>query len=196
MKINADITKVMKLRKAGATGKQQLFMERKAIEFVPNLKYLGIVLQPALGFGDHVEQLVTRTATTIACLGNLQKIPLTLAMKMFDPKIMPMIRCGMTAISRRLAKTNMRNLDRCKSMYLKAVFGLRKHTSNTLVLDLANEKTICQTLRSMNYEFGDWEEYAEDRSRGHIAGSPCELNRLNLNYGERFQFQFDTHLFV
>ena len=41
----------------------------------------------------------------------------------------------------------------------------------------------------MNYEFGDWEEYAEEvearrsenRKGGHTAGSPCNLNRLNLN---------------
>ena len=177
MKINADKTKAMKFRKAGSTGKQKLYIQRKAIEFVPKFKYLGIVLQPALGFGDHVEQLVTRTATTIVCLGNLQDIPLTLAMKIFDLKIMPMIRYGMTAISRRLAKTNMRNLDRCKSIYLKAVFGLSKHTSNTFVLDLANEETICEILRSMNYEFCGWEEYAEElerrrsenRKRGHTV---------------------------
>lgn len=181
MKINAEKTKAVKFRKAGATGKQKLYIQRKPIEFVPSFRYLGIVLQPALGFGEHVEQLLTRTATTIACLGNLQKIPLALAMKIFDLKIMPMIRYGMSAISKRLAKTTMHNLDRCKSLYLKSIMGLSRHTSNTFVLALAEQKTICETLKDMDYEFHEWEKYAED-----IESKRSELRKKDFSAGPAF----------
>lgn len=43
MKISADRMVPMKFRKAGATGKQKLYIQRKAIEFVPDSKYHGIV---------------------------------------------------------------------------------------------------------------------------------------------------------
>ena len=184
MKVNAEKTKAMKFRKAGAIGKQKLYIQKKAIEFVPSFKYLGIVLQPALGFGDHVEELVNRTAKTIACLGDLQRMPLEMLERIFDIKIMPMIRYGMASISGRLSRTAMQNLDRCRSLYLKAALGLSRYTSNTFVLKLAEQKTICETLKDLHYEFTEWEKYAEDLERKR-----SELAERKLTTGPAFSRQ-------
>ena len=129
MAVNTDKTKAVKFRKAGPLGKRKLYMNKAPIEFVPNFKYLGITVQPALGFGDHVEQILCRTAKIIVCLGNLQRLPVDLAIKVFEIKVMPIVIYGMAVIAPKLAKTNMLKLDRCKSMYLKAVLGLSRHTS-------------------------------------------------------------------
>ena len=104
MKVNAEKTKAMKFR-----------IQKKTIGFVRSSKYLGIVLRPALGFGDQVEQLVNRTAKTIACLGNLQRVSLAMSARISDLEITPMIRYGMASISKRLSKTATQNLERCRS---------------------------------------------------------------------------------
>lgn len=159
MSVNVEKTKIVKFRKAGPQGKKQLYINRIPVEIVQQFKYLGVVMQPALKFGEHVDSLLTRTATTIACLGNLRKLPVDLALKIFDIKIMPTIRYGMRSIAPRLAKTSMINLDRCKTLYLKAVLGLSRHTSNTFVLALVREKTLCEDLSGMGYKFEPWSDY-------------------------------------
>ena len=60
---NTEKTKAMKFGKAGALGKQKLFIDRTSIEFVLRFKYLGVLLQPALGFHDHIAPKPARTTT-------------------------------------------------------------------------------------------------------------------------------------
>ncbi|XP_018497542.1 uncharacterized protein LOC108865217 [Galendromus occidentalis] len=167
MIINTGKTKAMKFRKAGATGNTKLYINRTPIQLVQSFKYLGITMQPALGFSDHADQLLTRTATTIVCLGNLQKLPLTLALKIFQIKIMPTIRYGFNCISTKLARTNLEKLDKCKLLYLKSALGLSKYTSNTFVLTLTKEKTLCEDLEELGYKFDEtvWKEYKENLDR-------------------------------
>ena len=131
-------------------------MKRTAIEFVQEFKYLGITMQPALRFNEHVNDLLTRTGTVILCLGDLEKLPMDLAKKIFELKIVPVIRYGMHSIAPRLSKSSMINLDRCKFMYFKAVLGLSRHMSNTFVLSLARENTMCESLRDQNCKFEAW----------------------------------------
>jgi hypothetical protein len=173
MTVNTEKSKVMKFRKAGAIGKRKLYLYRKPLELVSCYRYLGVMMQPALGFSTHVDHLLNKTATIIACIGPLQKLPLPLALKIFDIKVMPTITYGMTCISPRLSTTSMLNLDRCKSIYLKAVLGMSRHTSNTFVLMLTEEKTLCESLKDHGFNFGTeaWEGYAksieEKRNRYH-----------------------------
>lgn len=166
MTVNTSKTKALKFRRAGSTGNRKLYVNRTEIEFVQSFKYLGITMQPALGFHEHVNQLLTRTASAIVCLAELQKMPLTLAMKIFEIKIMPTLRYGMRCISPRLSKTVMEKLDRNKTIFLKATLGVSKHTSNTFVLALAREKTLCEDLKDQGHEFDEeaWGEYAKDRT--------------------------------
>ena len=122
---------------------------------------------PALGFSEHVNNLRTRTATTIVCLGNLEKPPLELAMKVFELKVMPMIRYGLSVIAPRLTKTSMIDIDKCKTLYLKPVLGLSRYASNTFTLALANEKTLCEDLKNMGFVFTQksWTDYSENLER-------------------------------
>lgn len=85
--------------------------------------YLGVTLQPALGLTEHVSQLLARTATAIVCLGDLQRIPLSLAMRIFSVKLMPIIRYGMSNIAPKLAKTSMEDPDKSKKLFLKPRSG-------------------------------------------------------------------------
>ena len=78
---------------------------------------------------------------------------------------MPMIGYGMKIVSPSVTKTSMENLDRCKSAYIKAVMGFSRNTSNTFVLALTNQKTLCETLRKENYVFEVWNEYAQNLKR-------------------------------
>ena len=161
MVVNTEKTKAVKFRKAGATGRTKLYINRVPIEFVSSFKYLGITVQPALGFNDHVDQLLTRTASAIACLGSLKKLPIPLATRIFSIKITPMIRYGMSVIAPRLARTTMTKLVRCKSMFFKAVTGMSKNASNTFVLALVDEETLCQDLKAEGFQFTAWPEYEE-----------------------------------
>ena len=56
----------------------------------------------------------------------------------------------------------MINLDRCKTMFLKAVLGLSHHTLNTFVLALVGEKTLCENLKVQGHHFGAWKDYEEN----------------------------------
>ncbi|XP_028968153.1 neurexin-1b [Galendromus occidentalis] len=117
-----------------------------------------------------------RTATVTICLGDLQKLPLNLAMKIYDMKIMAIVRYGMSTIAPHLAKTTMTELDKSKTIFLKATLGLSRYTSNTFVLALAGEKTLCEDLSELGYRFNDtaWNEYRESlkikRAKHHNAG--------------------------
>ena len=165
MIVNVEKTKIVKFRKAGPIGKRKLYFQRKPVEFVPTFKYLGITMQPALGFSAHIDQLVVRTAAIVACLGDLRRIPLDLALKIYAIKIMPIIQYGLRCISKRIPRTSMQTLDRSKSLYLKAVLGLSNCTSNTYVLELADQRSLCEDLKGLGYEFQEatWTEYADIR---------------------------------
>ncbi|XP_018495048.1 uncharacterized protein LOC108864261 [Galendromus occidentalis] len=70
----------------------------------------------------------TRTATVTICLGDLRKLPLNLAMKIYDMKIMAIVRYGMSTIAPHLAKTTMTELDKSKTIFLKATLGLSRES--------------------------------------------------------------------
>ena len=82
--VNVETATIVKFRKAGAQGEMKLFIDRKQIEFVQHFKYLGIIMQPALRFNDRIEHRSTGTAAAIACLGNLRKLPIDLALKLIQ----------------------------------------------------------------------------------------------------------------
>lgn len=88
MKISSDKTKIANFRRAGATGKRMLHIRGKPIEFVSSFRYSGVTLQLALGFHEHVENLVTRSAVIVACLGSVQRLSLETAETIYDLKIM------------------------------------------------------------------------------------------------------------
>ena len=182
MIVNIDKSKVVKFRKAGALGKQRLYLNRKPMEFVSSIRYLGLTLQPALGFSSHVDQLLTKTAATIACLGDLQELPLSLAMRIYDMKVMPMIRYGMSCVSNKLSQA-MVSLDKCKTTYLKSVLGLSRYTSNTFVLELAERRSLCEDLSQLGYRFqtDTWINYTL-----HLTEKRAKLRENNLTDGPAF----------
>ena len=69
----------------------------------------------------------------------------------------------MSNIEPKLAKTSMEDLDKSKTLFLKATLGVSKYTSNTFVLTLTREKTLCEDLHEMGYHFNEtvWKEYKE-----------------------------------
>lgn len=99
MTVIVNKTKALKFQKAGLIGNCKLYVQRKPIKLVRSFKYVGIVMQPALGFSERIEQLQTGTATIATWLGNLQKLPLDLAMKIFEIRVMPSLRYGMNRIT-------------------------------------------------------------------------------------------------
>lgn len=109
----------------------------------------------------------------IECRGDLRKLPLTLALKIYEIEIMRVIRYGMGGLSPKLAKGTMRNLDKSKTMFLKAAPGVSKHTPNTFVLALTKENTLCESLEELGYEFDEnaWTEYNNelDNERANIG---------------------------
>ena len=84
----------------------------------------------------------------------------------------------------RLCKTSMLNLDKCKTLYLKAVLGLSNHTSNTFVLQLTKQRSVCEDLRELDYTFEEkaWEEYEKERE-----AKKAEHHLQNLSDGPAFR---------
>ena len=161
---------------------KKIVCEQESDRDCKKFKYLGITLQTALKFSEHVEKLRSKTATAIVCIENLPKLPIELAMKIFDLKIMSMIKYGMKIVSPNVARSSMENLDRCKSAYIKAMLGLSRHTSNTFVLALTNQKTLCETLRKENYVVEAWNEYAQN----------LEGKRVKKNIAKRITTRLET----
>ena len=105
-------------------------------------------------------------------------------MKIFDLKIMTMIKYGMKIISPNLAKVAMENLDRCKSAYIKTILGVGRNTSNTFILVLMNQKTICETnTHRILKENGRSTEERSTRKDRHLAertgSSPIEATEVS-----------------
>ena len=142
------------------------------MEMVTNFKYLGVVLQLALGLNLHIDHILVKTASMIVCLG---RTALVNDNEDFQHE-------GHVGSQRRdvvylrivyLSKNAMIKLDRCKTLYLKAALGVSKNSSNTYILDLTEQKTLCEDLRIMGYMLQEsaWREYAEQLEERRLEGS-------------------------
>lgn len=68
-------------------------------------------------------------------------------MKIFNMRIRSILMYGLKSISRKLSVTNLHELDRVKSLYLKKLLLLLpKSTSVTLVHELCREQQFCQDM--------------------------------------------------
>ena len=56
MRVNISNTKMMKFRQTGRLGKTTIFYQQRPIEIVSEFKYLGVTMQPGLGFSLHVKR--------------------------------------------------------------------------------------------------------------------------------------------
>ncbi|XP_018494810.1 uncharacterized protein LOC108864181, partial [Galendromus occidentalis] len=149
-------------------------------------KYLGITMQPALSFSEHIEQLLTRTATTMACLGNVRRLPLELAIKIFNINIVPTITYGMTCISQRLSKTALLKLDKCKTLYLKSALGPRAFSN--IILETSGKNYI--PWKTVMPAVIGAEPYAWEVVLGTL--NPPAEDKANTKEGRQQQKNFDA----
>ena len=67
-------------------------------------------------------------------------------------------------------------LDKCKTMYLKTLLGVSKHTSSTFVLEVTKQRSLCEDLTRAGCKF---------QSNAWIAYNlQLEARRANLRKGD------------
>ena len=76
-----------------------------------------------------------------------RKLSLKTAVRLFDIKVSPVATYGLRLIWKYLNTSDLLNLEKVKSSYLKRVLGVHTTSSNRLVYQLAREPPFVKTLK-------------------------------------------------
>ena len=111
-------------------------------------------MQPGLVFTRHVDRVKRKAIAAIAMMtGNLRKISLQSALRIFDSKVKPIASYGLHLISPYLKSSHMTELDIIKNRFLKKTLSLPMWTGNELVYKLCETTRFCQELAEKGYRF-------------------------------------------
>ena len=126
--------------------------------------YLGVTLQPKLGFTEHVKRVKRKAITATSMLTKyLSKLSLDSVLRIFKVKIRPIVTYGIKVIASSLSKDSLLLLDIVKSKYLKKALSLPVWTNNDVVYNLCGTKRLCEELKDKGVPFNDdaYNEYLE-----------------------------------
>ena len=138
LQINVQKTKAMKFRRGGRLrASDSITCNGTALEFVNSFKYLGFLFQPSgKTFTKHVAERCRLGQLAMLSISKLPLLSLTTALKLFDIKISPIVTYGIQVIWPYLSVSDLRQLEKIKTMYLKRVLCVSKFTKSRLVYKL------------------------------------------------------------
>jgi hypothetical protein len=129
----------MKFRRGGKLlATDSITCNGTALEFVNSYKYLGFLFQPSgKTFIKHVADRCRLGQLAMLSISKLPLLSLGTAIKLFDIKISPIVTYGTQVIWPYLSVSDLRQLEKVKTMYLKHAMCLSKFTKSRLVYKLA-----------------------------------------------------------
>ena len=125
IQLNTSKTKVMRIRKGGPIPKNVAFTYKGSnIDIVNEYDYLGVTIQPTLTFTKHINKRKAKCYSAIGAVQNASKLSIESAMKAFAIKVQPIIEYGLKEISSFLTASQLEEIDKIKTTFLKRVLGV------------------------------------------------------------------------
>jgi hypothetical protein len=168
MEVNPSKTKVMKFKRGGRDDNIPIMYNDEALEYVKNFIYLGVNLTPGLSFKQHIDKIKIKATSATFGMGNLTLLSMDTVKQLFRIKLLPIIEYCMSAVAERMTLTNLKDIDKVKTNFLKRALGLSKFTSNTLTLEMAGEETLVRDLKTRGFSFSEdvmsrYDDYREEK---------------------------------
>ena len=177
--LNESKTKVVKFRKGGRLAQNDVFTYHdKEIEVVSSYEYLGITLQSQLTFTEHILKIKRKSAAVIGTLTKLHLVTVDCAIRIFNMKIKPIITYCLDIFAEFLTKSQLLELDKTKSMFIKKALCVHFSTSSTLVHELVGSPFLCEELHHnsvVSFNQTAWNSYKNHRLE--------RRNSFKLKYG-------------
>ena len=128
-----------------------MYYEGKTIEFVPNVTYLGAIMQTKGGYSGHIQNLKRKGIS--ACTRVALRLPLTtMSLKSLErllcTVILPSSMYGLALHESQMNEDDFQYLDVVQGRLIKAWFGVSKFCSTTALREaigwkLASEVVVC-----------------------------------------------------
>lgn len=151
LKLNLDKCKLIKFRNQGRgrySADDTLELDGVEIERVTAYTYLGIVFQPAgISFGRHVDKRVRAALFATYNIRELRNLSIKTALQLFDLKISPIASYAIEIIWTHLTKSDLANIEKVKTRYLKRVLGLSKYIRSRFVYELIDTDLFVSDLQ-------------------------------------------------
>ena len=172
------------------------------IDFVKSFPYLGIHFQrDCRNFTAHIVQRKNNSILAMNMYGDLRKLSVDCAKKLFKIKFAPMASYGIEVIWPFLSVKDFKELERVKSRYLKRVLGVHKKNKNTYVYRLAEEALFVEELKTQynlppteNYDkfLTGYKSEHETRFNAKFLDTPAMRNDV----WKQPLFEKDRHVFT
>ena len=149
MLINPAKTVMLTFRKGGKLAADNVInLNGEPLVNVSHFNYLGVVLQTQGNcFTQHVKLRAINAIKAIQDIQQLGKLSLGTALQLFKTKIAPIATYGIEPLWHHLTKSNLQEIEKVKSTFLKKILCLSKFTPNRLVYELARETFFIEDLR-------------------------------------------------
>ena len=140
LNINEKKTKVMVFNRGNKLIKTDIRLNNAALENVKTFKYLGFSISAKnCSFLPTIENLSTRANRAIFALNNrikISKLPIKLAVKVFNSQIVPILLYGSEVwgpyLNYDFLEWDKIKIEQVQTQYLKRVLGCNIHTSNIM----------------------------------------------------------------
>jgi Reverse transcriptase (RNA-dependent DNA polymerase) len=203
---NFSKTKLMKFTVNGlgkySTEELNFSVDGEKIEFVKCFPYLGIYFQrDCRNFSAHVVQRKKNSILAMNMYGDLRKLSIDCAKKLFKIKFAPMASYGIEVIWPFLSVKDFKELEKVKSRYLKRVLGVHKNNKNTYVYRLAEEALFVEELQTQ-YGLPPTENFVKFLSAYKLEHETrfnamfLETPAMRNNVWKQPLFEKDRHVFT
>ena len=147
--LNRTKTVQMTFKRGGKQARaDSIYLEGQPLTKVKSFRYLGITMQPqGTTYTLHIKERMTAAIRSMNDIKHLSKISLQTAMEIFKVKIQPVITYGIHSIWQDLTTSNLKDLEKVKTTFLKRALCLSKYSLSRLVYELTRETMLLEDLR-------------------------------------------------
>ena len=147
MEVNIDKTKIVKFRRGGKLkNTDRFYFGNDIVEIVNEYEYLGFLVTSYWSFSAHITKKKTKCQIASYAVKKLSGLSLKNALKYFDIMIKPIVEYGVHCFWEDLTASQMMELDKVKTTFLKRVLCLPMCTLNRMVIVMCNCPTLCENL--------------------------------------------------
>ena len=162
-------TKTVKFRRWRPLRKSDvMYYEGKTIEFVPNVTYLGVIMQTKGGYSGHIQNLKRKgisACTRVALNFKATTMSLKSLERLLCTVILPSSMHGLALHESQMNEDDFQYLDVVQGRLIKAWFGVSKFCSTTALREGSGDR-METSFRSCGLPPSTWGSYGLVRG-GH-----------------------------
>jgi hypothetical protein len=202
LKVNHKKTKCMTFTRGTQKEKTPFFIEGEELENVKEYKYLGITINKKnCTFTPAIKALrikATRALYAIKAKVNINRLPIKMALKLFDSLVKPILLYASETwepfLNNDYDKWDHNEIEKVHLQFLKQIIGVNRSTTNILVRGETNRHSLLQEVLKRHIKYV---KYIKDKEGDRLVTQALnyEQNRADnqtflstiLRYGEQLQ---------